>query len=82
MVELMESAKLIIEVVAGLLPGKDPEPEFTKRWAVTSDQWYAAGTDEAKLDLLADRGGKADEYAASLRNPGRFNWVRTDWVWL
>ena len=78
-------ARLIIEVVAGLLPGKDPDPEFTKRFAITSKAWRAAqdaGGDAAGR-LLAETNGKAQGYAALLMlQPDRLNWVRTDWVWL
>jgi hypothetical protein len=84
------SAKVIIEVQAGLIPGR-PEPEFSRRWAVTSDEWDEAQNADDQADpehalhqalLLAFRAAEADEYARLLRNPGRFNWVRTDWIWL
>lgn len=83
----MESAKLIIEVAAGLIPNQ-PDPAFTKRWAVTGAEWEAAKEDGAAyLDgragaLLKDRQAKADEYAATLRDPSAMNWVRVDWVWM
>lgn len=32
--------------------------------------------------LLAFRAAEADEYARLLRNPLRFNFVRTEWVWM
>lgn len=86
----MESAKVIVEVQAGLLPGQ-PEVDFTKRWAVTSGKWEEAQAADESSDpahafhlylLLARIAGEADEYARALRNPQRFNWVRTDWVFL
>lgn len=81
------SARVIIEVVAGLLPGKDPDPEFTRRYAVFSDDWAAA---EAVVDdpaaqarLLAETNGRALGYAALLMmQPARVNWVRTDWIYV
>lgn len=85
----MESAKLILEVVAGLIPGQ-PEPEYTRRWVVTSSEWEEAERKDDEVDpehafhralLIAFRAAEADEYARLLRNPGRFNWVRTDWLW-
>lgn len=85
-----ESARVIIEVVAGLIPGT-PEPTFTCRWVVTSAEWEAAKARDADdapdhamhaALLLAFRAAEADEYARLLRNPGRFNWVRTEWIWL
>lgn len=87
---MAESAKVIIEVVAGLIPGQ-PEAKFTRRWAITSSEWEQARAKDAAAEdpelaiaaalLLADRAAVADEYARLLRNPGRFNWVRTDWLW-
>jgi hypothetical protein len=89
-----EAAKLIIEVTAGVLPGQ-VEAKFTRQWTVTSAEWERA-TREDEACLAADdqghafyryllvngRAAQADEYARLLRNPERFNWVRTDWVWL
>lgn len=76
-----DNARVIIEVVAGLIPGKDPEPEFTKRWAITSKEWQDAG--DKWPNLLAERNGQAQGYAAYLMlQPDRLNWVRTDWIWL
>ena len=89
----MSTARAIIEVTAGLVPGQ-PMPELTKRWAITSDEWheanqftpttpaeeYAAGPAST---LLAERQGQAHGYAALLMlQPDRYNWVRTDWIWL
>jgi hypothetical protein len=74
------AARVIIEVVAGVLP-EHPEPEYTKRWGITSDEWEAAGPNAP--DLLAERNGQAQGYAALLMlQPDRFNWVRVDWLWL
>lgn len=74
------SAKVILEVVAGVLPGH-PEEEFTKRWGITADEWNAAGP-EGQGNLLAERNGQAQGYAALLMlQPDRLNWVRTEWIW-
>lgn len=87
---MTESARLIVEVVAGLIP-EQPEDEFTKRWAVTSTEWQAAietdkyaqeGDESAVWLLMTERAELADAYARELRNPNRLNWVRVDWVWL
>lgn len=76
----MESAKLIVEVVAGVIPQK-PDPAHTKRWAITSKEWAEAG--DTWPNLLAERNGQAQGYAALLMlQPDRLNWVRTDWIWL
>lgn len=77
----MESARVIIEVVAGLIPGT-PEPEFTKRFVVTSREWHEAGSPELAYAALRKREKEADEYAQQLREPSRLNWVRVDWIWL
>ena len=84
-----ETARLAIEVTAGVVPGR-AEPEFTRRWAITSTEWEQAQDADLKADeehrfhtylLLSGRAAMADEYARMLRNPSRWNWVRTDWVW-
>lgn len=78
----MEQAKLIIEVVAGLVPNQ-PMPEYTRRWYWTSADQAALVTEDkeaqTKYILIA---GESREYAASLENPAQLNWVRRDWLWL
>lgn len=77
-----ESARVIVEVVAGLIP-QQPEPEFTRRWAITSEEWATAERDAKSAERLAELNGKAQGYAALLMlQPDRLNWVRTDWIWL
>ncbi len=78
---MSDSARVIVEVVAGLIPGQQPEQEYTRRWALTSAEWEAAGS--AQSEALAVLNGKAQGYAGLLMlQPDRFNWVRTDWIWL
>lgn len=78
----MESARVIIEVVAGVIP-QQPMEEYTKRWGITSAEWYGAEGDEARVSLLSARNKEAQEYAMSLMmRPDYVNWVRTDWLWL
>lgn len=75
----MNSAKVIVEVQAGVIPGT-PEPEYTRRWAMTSDEWEAAGPKAG--EELAMLNGKAQGYAMLLMlQPDRLNWVRTEWLW-
>lgn len=77
----MESARVIVEVVAGVLPGT-PEPEFTRRWTLTTREWELPGATEHS-EVLAILNGKAMGYAALLMlQPDRLNWVRTEWLWL
>lgn len=75
------SARVLIEVYAGLIPGT-PEPEHTRRWGITSDEWHKRAAKE-QMELLAFRNGQAQGYAMLLMlQPDTVNWVRTDWVWL
>lgn len=78
----MEAAKLIIEVLAGVIPG-EPMPAYTRKWVWTSgDQArLEAGDREARQEYLTIAGASR-EYAASLEDPRRVNWVRRDWIWL
>jgi len=81
----MERARVIIEVVAGIVPGTHM-PEYTKRFTITSDIWYAQGEwagreAEAKLEVLKVY-GFAQEYMRDLMNPQKLNWVRLDWLYL
>jgi hypothetical protein len=86
----MRGDKVIIEVTAGMV-GRGPEQDYTKRWAISSDEWDNAVSDDGADDethrfhlllLVNGRAAVADEYARALRNPHRFNWVRTEWVFL
>jgi hypothetical protein len=85
-----QSARVVVEVQAGVMPG-EPEPHFTRSWAITTDEWEEAQARDAASDdahayyaelLLMARAAAADEYARLLRDPARFNWVRTEWLWL
>jgi hypothetical protein len=81
----MESARILIEVVAGVIPNA-PMPEYTKKFAISSDAWYAQGKyegkpEEAKIEVLTAY-GLATEYMRSLMNPRSVNWVRLDCIYL
>lgn len=82
-------ARCCWEVVAGLIPGQ-PMPEFTRRWTITGEYWEKinAMSDEEFFKEFPE--GKsnfqkfqieAQEYARSLTDPRRVNWVRVDWIW-
>ncbi len=78
----MAQAKVLLEVVAGIIPNQ-PESEMTKQWAITSEEWELATNNGGQGALLSQRNGMAQGYAAWLMmQPDRFNWVRTDWIWL
>lgn len=69
---MTKSARVIIEVVAGVLPGTSM-PEHTKKFIIPSDMWYAEGEyegrqEEAKMEILKIYGW-AQEYARNLMNP-------------
>jgi hypothetical protein len=78
-----DRAKLIIEVTAGVVPGKVMS-EHTRRYALSSEQWAQAGKENGKqANLLAELNGRAQGYAGYLMlQPDYLNWVRTDWLWL
>lgn len=76
----MDSARVIIEVMAGIIPGT-PMPEHTRRFVITSDEWHADGVNQSAL--LAERNGQAMGYAQLLMlQPEALNWVKTEWIWL
>jgi len=78
----MSGARVIVEVVAGLIPN-DPMPEYTRRWALTGEEWSAAIADGTAEEKLAELNGRAQGYAMLLMlQPNRLNWVRTDWLWV
>lgn len=78
----MNAAKCAWEVTAGLIPGQ-PMDEYTRRWGLTSDEWY--GDDgQPTLQGVATFNSylvAAQEYARTLTDPGSLNWVRVEWIW-
>ena len=79
---MVTSARVIIEVTAGVIPGT-VEGEYTRRYALSSDEWHAANGGDSQFQLLAELNGRALGYAGLLMmQPDRLNWVHTDWLWL
>lgn len=80
----VQSAKAVIEVVAGTIPGQDPDPVYTKRFALPTHVWEELGTDRLQqMAALAELNGRAQGYAGLLMlSPDRLNWVRVDWIWV
>jgi hypothetical protein len=79
---MVESARVVVEVHAGVVPGT-AEPEYTRRWALSSSAWQAAADSGTQSEALAELNGKAQGYAGLLMlQPDRLNWVRTDWLWM
>jgi len=74
-----QRVKVIVEVVAGRVPGK-PILERTRQFVITFEEWVDA---DDQANLLANRNGEACGYAQYLMmQPDRLNWVRVDWIWL
>lgn len=77
-----QNARLVVEVQAGVVPGH-AEPQYSRWYVLTSQQWERAGVDGTTGEVLAELNGKAQGYAALLMlQPDRLNWVRTDWMWM
>jgi hypothetical protein len=78
----MVACKLLIEVQAGVIVG-EPIPEYSRRWSWSSeDQAKLEAEDKEALYKYVRIAGESREYAASLEDPRRVNWVRRDWIWL
>lgn len=78
----MNQAKLILEVTAGVMVER-PDPEHTRQYALSSDDWHKATENGGQAAALAELNGKATGYASLLMmQPDTVNWVRLDWIWL
>lgn len=79
---MIKSARAAWEVVAGIIPGQ-PMPEYTRQWALTSDDWYDSdGRPSTKgIAEFTRLQAVAQEYARAITDPSRVNWVRIDWIW-
>lgn len=70
---IMNALKCSIHVRAGVITG-EPIPEFTRSWEFTQ-------ADLDKRLVYVDQSGAAMNYAMSLQNPAKINWVKLEWVW-
>ena len=68
----MEAVKCTVFVTAGVILGK-PVPEYTRGWNFTQKDY--------KPPTYVDQTGAAMNYAMSLQNPEKVNWVRLEWIW-
>lgn len=77
----MMRAKGAWEVRAGIIPGT-PEPEFTRRWFYSSQDYEedVARPQEENTTFCRLR-EEALEYARGLHDPRRLNWVEMSWIW-
>lgn len=63
---LMESARCMWEVMAGVIPGT-PMPEYTKRWGLTSREWEAIQKNDRPDNDFNERMEVAVSYAIKLQ---------------
>ena len=70
----MEALKCSVTVVAGIIVG-EPMKRFTRTWYFTQKELDDPPT-------YIDHMGAAMNYAMSLQNPAKVNWVKFEWVWL
>lgn len=78
----MQSAKALIGVQAGVIPG-DPMPEYTRNWGYTSEDYEHDQTvPQDQPTIFSQRLQEAHDYAMGLSNPAYVNWVRVDWIWV
>jgi hypothetical protein len=77
-------------VTAGVIPGV-PMPEHTRRWLLTSEQFYKENDmspEEFKTTFPDGQStflkykSEAQLYADSLQDPRYINWVNVNWLWL
>lgn len=68
-------ARILIEVVAGVIPGQEML-EYKKMFAIGEDIYWDK-PEEVKKIL-----DEANNYMRELMDPHKVNWVRLDWVYL
>lgn len=71
---MMKSAKLILEVHAGIIPG-EPMSEYARQWSLSAEEVQDAEAYGAAV-------GAASYYALTLQQPQIVNWVRFEWIYL
>ena len=70
----MNALKCSLTVVAGVVIGQ-PIKGLTRSWHFTQG-------DLDNPPTYIDRTGAAMNYAMSLQNPKKVNWVRFEWFWM
>ena len=70
----MDTLKCSIVVSAGVVLG-EPMGEYMRSWEITQKDldWPPTYIDET---------GAAMNYAMSLQNPEKVNWVKFEWIWM
>lgn len=69
----MHALKCSIHVTAGVITG-EVIPKLTRSWEFTQK-------DLDNPPTYIDQTGAAMNYAMSLQNPAKVNWVKLEWVW-
>ena len=72
--------KACITVTAGVIPNERIDA-LTRTWSFTDEDITKASVPNADYTYL-DGMGAAMNYAATLQNPQRCNWVKVEWIWL
>ena len=67
----MSALRCEITVTAGIIPGE----------AIEQRTWEFTRQDLDNPPDYIDRTGAAMNYAMSLQNPGKYNWVEFKWIW-
>jgi hypothetical protein len=79
--ENMVTTKAVWEVHAGLIPGQ-PMKEFFRRFIYTSaDYERDQQVPPNEMTLFTASMYAAHDYAKSLTDPRRVNWVYINWIW-
>lgn len=68
------------EVTAGIIPRR-PMPEYTRRWFLTSETYYAE-REQLSTETFSRYKIEAHDYAMELENPGLVNWVNIEWIYV
>lgn len=66
-------------VTAGIIPGQ-VESQYTKSWLYNSDD--LARDQYQNWSLWHQMKNEAHEYAKSITDPSKVNWVAVDWMWV
>lgn len=69
-------------VQAGVIP-LEAMAEYTRSWSYTSDELESdRETSQDQPTIFSKRDTEAHEYARSITDPARINWVRVTFMWM
>lgn len=72
--------RCVWKVVGGIIP-EQPLAEYTRRWLLTSETYYAE-YEQQSIATFERFKNEAHDYARDLENPGLLNWVSIEWIYL